>query len=85
MMKTSILSIAVLMSAMTFAALPSTCGLDEMYAERFNVGVTYSCRWWVCGQSNQWRLLRDCGTGNSCQIDHPTTCLDHTGKPFRAD
>lgn len=81
-MRFSLMTVLSVMTASAVATLPSTCSLDQFYAENGHVGVTYTCRWWVCGQNNSWRLVRDCGTGNSCKAGSPTTCIDHVGNPF---
>lgn len=81
-MRFSLISAIAVLSTSVLANLPSTCTLNEMYPEPGHWGVTYTCRWMVCGQNNAWREVRHCGQGNSCKVGSPTTCLDHVGNPF---
>lgn len=81
-MRFTLFSVVAGLSATAAAQLPSTCKLDSFYALRGDFGATYTCKWYVCGQHNSWRLVRDCGVGNGCKNDQPTTCLDHAGNPY---
>ncbi|KAK3356713.1 hypothetical protein B0T25DRAFT_578902 [Lasiosphaeria hispida] len=75
-------ALVMLGASSTIATLPSTCTLDEFYPEAGTIGPTYTCRWWVCTGNSAWREVRNCGTGNSCWVGHPTTCVDHVGGHF---
>ena len=70
-------------SAVSVTANPSgSCRLDAFVPETYTSGTARGCKWWVCGQNNSYRLVRDCGIGSSCKIGSPTTCFAKNGQEF---
>jgi len=81
MRPSSLLAITSVLATTYAGMLPTTCQLDEFYAELwFPERTTFGgCTWWVCGQDNAWRRARECGMQNSCKMGQPTTCVDQSG------
>jgi hypothetical protein len=84
MQLSSLASILSLAACGVVAELPAACVLDSLFANHEAYGTTRTCQWWVCGNNNDWRMVRDCGAAATCLEGQPTTCVGRRGDPFRA-